>query len=272
MKADPSNNPSRFSRNKELLKQLTVRNISESIRGSVLGVLWLIFNPLLNMLLYVTVFGILFGGKFGNIENENSINYAIGVYIGLTMVNLINDTLSRSTHNLSVHSNLIRKVVFPVQLLPISQVLGSSFKYLVNAVLWLAVGLFYGSVLRWEILYLPLIILPMVVMSMGLAFLIGAVSVYFRDTQQLTSVLTQLVFWSSGVFFSAHKVMQAPEVWSVLKWNPVLLAIENIRALALWGHAPSWNQVAFLYAAGLFSLGIGLFVFSRLRSGFADFL
>lgn len=259
-------------RNYELLKQLTVRNIAESIRGSVLGLPWLVINPLLSLTLYVVVFGVLYGGKFGNIENENSINYALGVYIGLSMVNLVNDTLVRSTHNLPGHSNFIRKVVFPVALLPISQVLGSTFKYFMNALLWLLVGVFFGSVLRWEILLLPIIILPMVCLAMGLAFLLGAISVYFKDTQQLTTILTQLVFWSSGVFFSAQKVMQVPKVWTYLKWNPVLLAIENIRTLALWGGTPNWNQVAFLYLVALFVLILGLFVFSRLKEGFSDFL
>ena len=264
--------PGSWARNRELLHQLTVREISMSVKGSSLGVLWLVFNPLLSMSLYVVVFGLLFGGSFGRVENESSFNYAVGIYIGLSVVNLINETISKSTNNLFSHSMLIKKVVFPIVLLPVVQVAGTSFKLLVNTALWLVMGIFLGSVLRWEILYLPLVFIPLLAMALGLAALFSSLSVYFRDIQQLTTVMTQIVFWSSGVFYSIQKVMQVPQVWAVLKWNPVLLAIENIRDIVLWGLAPSLPQIAYLYAVGFIIMGIGFLFFSRLRSGFSDFL
>lgn len=263
---------SRWDNASELLRQLTVREISESIKGSALGILWLVFNPLLSMCLYLIVFGLLFGGSFGQVENESSISYAIGIYIGLSMVNLVNETVTKSTNNLHRHSNLIRKVVFPLELLPVVQVLGTAFKLLVNAGLWLLMGLAFGSVLRWDVLYLPVIFLPMLVMALGLSALISALSVYFRDIQQLTNVMTQIVFWSSGVFYSSAKVMAFPQIWAFLKWNPVLLATENIRAVVLWGRAPDFAQIAYLYGIGALCLLAGFALFTRLKSGFSDFL
>jgi lipopolysaccharide transport system permease protein len=272
MSSPHANTASRWTHASELLRQLTVREVSESIKGSALGVLWLVFNPLLSMALYLVVFGMLFGGSFGQVENESSISYAIGIYIGLSMVNLINETVAKATNNLHRHGNLIKKVVFPLELLPVVQVLGTAFKVGVNACLWLIMGLFFGTVLHWDIFYLPLIFLPMLGIALGISAGISALSVYFRDIQQLTNVLSQIVFWSSGVFYSSHKVMAVPQIWAVLKWNPVLLATENIRAIVLWGIPPNLTQIAYLYLVATFCLAIGFILFVRLKSGFSDFL
>lgn len=256
----------------DLFKQLATREVSESVKGSSLGALWLVFNPVLSMSLYVLVFGIFFGGSFGRVEHESSLSYAIGIYIGLSLVNLINETISKATNNLHRHANLIRKVVFPLVILPFVQVYGTAFSLGINMVLWLGMSAFYGTVFHWQIAYLPLILLPMLGIALGLSTLISALSVYFRDIQQLTNVVTQIVFWSSGVFFSSERVMEIPQIWAFLKWNPVLLAIENIREIVLWGMSPNLSQIAYLYAVAAFFLFLGFFVFSRLRSGFSDFL
>ena len=263
---------SRWTHTSELLRQLTVREIAESIKGSALGILWLVFNPLLSMCLYLLVFGVLFGGSFGETDSETPISYAIGIYIGLSMVNLINETIGKSTANLMRHRNLIKKVAFPLELLPVVQVLATVFKLLVNTGLWLLMGIFFGTVLNWEILYLPVIILPMLAMAMGVAALFSALSVYFRDIQQLTNVLSQIVFWSSGVFYSSAKVMEFPQMWAFLKWNPVLLATESIRDIVLWGKSPDLGQIAYIYGFSALLLVAGFAIFSRLKSGFSDFL
>jgi lipopolysaccharide transport system permease protein len=256
----------------ELLRQLTIREIAESVKGSALGVLWLLFNPLLSMALYVIVFGVLFGGRFGKVPDESSIAYAVGVYIGLTVVSLVNDTIGKATTNLQRQANLIRKVVFPLELLPVVQTADAAFRFGVNALLWLAMGAAFGTVLSPGVLLLPVILLPLVALALGLAALFSAVSVYLRDIQQVTHVLTQIVFWSSGVFYSSAKVMEVPQLWAFLKWNPVLLAVENIRAVTLWGLPPDYFQIGYLYAVGALVLAAGLLVFTRLKGGFADYL
>jgi lipopolysaccharide transport system permease protein len=255
----------------ELLRQLVIREIAESVKGSALGLVWLVLSPLLNMGLYVVVFGVLFGGRFGRIDNESPLGFAIGVYIGLTMVNLVNETIGKSTGNIQRNSNLVRKVVFPLELLPAVQVCGTLFKLLVNTALWLVMAAFLGTALSVQSLWLPLIVLPLVAMTLGIAWAVAALSVYFRDIQQLTSLFTQIVFWSSGVFYSSVKVMAVPQVWAFLKFNPVFLAIENIREIVLWGGTPNSTHLVYLWAVGISTLLAGGFLFRRLRPGFADF-
>lgn len=256
----------------ELTRQLLVREIAETFKGSSLGLVWLLLNPLLMMALYVVVFGVLFGGRFGHVENESSLAYATGVYIGLTLVGLINETIGKSIFTVQKSANLVKKVVFPLFLLPVVQVLGSTFKFLINACLWLAMAGFVGGALSLYSLYLPLVLLPAFGIALGLGFLISALSVYFRDLQQITGLLTQIIFWSSGVFYSAVKVMEHPQVWAVLRWNPVFLATENIRDVILWSRPPDFAQLGWMYLSSALVLAFGALVFARLRSGFAELI
>jgi lipopolysaccharide transport system permease protein len=264
--------PFQWEQTRELLRQLTVREIAETVKGSALGILWLVLNPLLMMALYVIVFGVLFGGSFDRVENESPLAFAAGVYIGLSTVALINETLSRSTATITRNANLVKKVVFPLGVLPAVQVLGSGFRFGVNAILWLTFSALVGETVGIYVLLLPVILFPLFALAFGLALLISALSVYFRDIQQVTSVFTQVIFWSSGVFFSSVRVMEHPPLWAILKWNPFFLIIENTRAVTLWGLLPSLGQLIYLYALSALCLALGAFVFSRLKAGFADFL
>lgn len=256
----------------ELYRQLLLREIVESVRGSLMGFLWLVVNPLLNMGLYVVVFGILFRGNFGRGEDESSITYGIGVYVGLTIVNLINDTIGKSTYYLHQNSNLIKRVAFPLNLLPVVQTSAVAFTLGVNCCLWLVFAFLTGTAWFHGMVLLPLILLPVLLIALGLSALISAMSVYLRDIQQLVSFITQIVFWSSGVFFSVGNVLEHPLLWTILKWNPVLLAIENIRNVVLWQQLPYWNQLLYLYLVAGACLFVGFFSFNRLKGGFSDFL
>lgn len=259
-----------FKRSLELLRQLWLREIEETVKGSALGWIWLVLNPLLMMALYVVVFGVLFGGSFGHVENESPLAFAVGVYIGLSVVGLVNETIGRSTATIQRSTNLVKKVVFPLVLLPTVQVLGSAFKFAVNSLLWLTMAAFVGTVLTWQVLWLPVLLVPVVLIALGLGLMVSALSVYFRDIQQVTSVFTQIIFWSSGVFYSAIKVMEHPQIWAFLKWNPFFLVIENTRAVVLWGLSPNLTQIFITYCFALVFFAAGLFVFQRLKHGFAE--
>lgn len=253
-------------------KQLVLREVMESIRGSSLGVLWLVLNPLLMMMLYVIVFGVLFGGSFGRVDNESSLSFAIGVFIGLTVVGFMNDSIGKAPMLLLRNRNLVKKVVFPVALLPLVQLAGSSFSLLVNTGLFVLMALFYGGGASLYALLLPLMIMPLLLLAVGCVYLFSAVAVFFRDLQQITPVLTQIIFWTGGVFFGAARVMEYPPLWAVLKWNPVLRSNENIRSVILWNVAPDWSGWLFSFAIALAFTGFAIFLYQRLSERFSDFL
>ncbi|MEX0322236.1 MAG: ABC transporter permease [Puniceicoccaceae bacterium] len=255
-----------------LLWQLCIREITEATKGSALGLLWIVLGPLLSMGLYVVVFGVLFEGSFDKGPMETSIHYALGVYIGLTSVNVMNDTLGRSPVLIPSKVNFVKRVIFPLPLLPIVQVAGSSFKWLVNIGLWLLFSFLLQSLTVNSLLWLPLILLPMLLYALGIAWLVSSVSVYFRDVAHLVPVLTQIIFWSSGVFYSTQRVMEYPAIWNILRWNPFLLSIENTRQVVLWNEPANMDQLAFLWISGLAVSVLGYIVFHRLKNGFSEML
>ncbi len=255
-----------------LLWQLFIREITEATKGSALGFIWIVLGPLLSMGLYVVVFGVLFEGSFDKGPMETSIHYALGVYIGLTGVNLMNDTLARSPVLISTKVNFVKRIIFPLPLLPVVQVGGTAFKWLVNIGLWLLFSLLLKTLTLDSLIWLPLILLPMLLMAFGIAWILSAVSVYFRDVAHLVPVLTQIIFWSSGVFYSTQRVMEYPPIWNFLRWNPVLLGIENTRQVVLWKEPASIDQLLFLWASGLAVALFGYLVFHRLKNGFSEML
>lgn len=253
-------------------RQLVVREVMESIRGSSLGAAWLVLNPLLMMLLYVIVFGVLFGGSFGQVENETSIAFAIGVFIGLTGVGFINESIGKAPMLLLRNRNLVKKVVFPVSLLPAVQLAGSSLALLVNTVLFLVMALVYGGGPSIYMLWLPVMLLPLLLLAVACVYLLSAIAVFFRDLQQITPVLAQIIFWTGGVFFGAAKVMEYPALWAFLQWNPVLRINENLRAVLLWQSHPDWAGWSFSMIFVILFTVFGVFAYRRLSERFADFL
>ncbi|MCD8481406.1 MAG: ABC transporter permease [Verrucomicrobia bacterium] len=251
-------------------RQLVVREVMESIRGSSLGAAWLVLNPLLMMLLYVIVFGVLFGGSFGQVENETSIAFAIGVFIGLTGVGFINESIGKAPMLLLRNRNLVKKVVFPVSLLPAVQLAGSSLALLVNTVLFLVMALVYGGGPSIYMLWLPVMLLPLLLLAVACVYLLSAIAVFFRDLQQITPVLAQIIFWTGGVFFGAAKVMEYPALWAFLQWNPVLRINENLRAVLLWQSHPDWAGWSFSMIFVILFTVFGVFAYRRLSERFAD--
>jgi lipopolysaccharide transport system permease protein len=255
-----------------LFWQLCIREVTETTKGSVLGFLWLALGPLLSMALYVVVFGILFGGSFDQGPEETSLQYALGVYIGLSIVNLLNDTIGRAPALIPSKTNFVKRIIFPLPLLPIVQVSGSAFKWCVNAILWIIFASLLQTITWQAFAWLPVIALPLMLMSLGLGWIISSLSVYFRDIQHITPVISQIIFWSSGVFFSSIRVMEYPPIWNFLKWNPVLLAIENSRHVILWQQPVNLNELAYLWGIGLTIACIGFFLFRGLKDGFAELI
>jgi len=273
MTDEPPNSPApghhRRPNQTALIGKLVAREISETTKGSGLGFAWLLLGPLLSMTLYVIVFGVLFGGRFTDSAGETSLQFALGVYVGLTFVNLINESVGKAPFLIIGKINFVKRIVFPLQFLPLVQVTGTTFKMLVNILLWIGFALAIDTA-TGSLFLLPVLLLPVILLALGLTWGISALGVYFRDIQQLVPVLTQIVFWSSGVFYGANRVMEVPAIWSVLKWNPVFLAVENARNLIIWNTAMNWGAVLYLYGTGIGVAVLGFTLFMRTKSGFSE--
>jgi lipopolysaccharide transport system permease protein len=252
---------------RELLWQFTLRNVELRHKGSHLGLIWSFLNPLLLLSLYVMVFGYIFNGKFGVIPGETRADYALGIFLGLTLFHFLSEVLGLAPSLIVGNPNFVKKVVFPLEILPAAAVGAAFFHLLISLALALICLALFGIALTPALLWLPVIILPLIPLALGVAWLFSALGVFFRDIGQLVQFLAMALMWCSGVFYSAQKY---PAAWVYLRYNPLLLAIDLMRDAALWGRPLHYPHLAYLYACGLAFCYLGHLVFRKMKPAFAD--
>ncbi len=255
---------------RELLWQFTLRNVELRHKGSHLGLIWSFLSPLLMLGLYVLVFGYIFGGSFGVLPSETRVDYALGVFLGLTLFHLLAETLGVSPTLIVGNPNFVKKVVFPLEILPAANVGAAMFHMGISLALALISLLIFGHGVGWGILWLPIIILPLILLCLGIAWFFSALGVFFRDVGQIMQFITMALMFSSAVFYSAQKIPPAAWVW--MRFNPILLAIELARDAALWQRPLNLTHLAYLYALSLGACYLGHLAFRRMKPAFADVL
>jgi len=217
--------------------------------------------------LYVLVFGYIFGGSFHVGQKDSPVDYGLGIFLGLAIYNFISDLLANSAMLIAENPNFVKKVVFPLDVLPAANVLAAVINLGITLCL-VFLGVFvFGRWPGFGCLWLPVILLPLFFMGLGIAWLLSALGVFLRDIRQLMPAVATGLMFASAVFYSSDKVPAA--AWLFLRFNPLIHAIMNARAVALWGQ-PLDLAGGYLYAFGLVTMGIGYWTFNKLRPSFAD--
>jgi lipopolysaccharide transport system permease protein len=254
---------------RELLWQFTLRNVELRHKGSHLGLIWSFLNPLLMLGLYVLVFGYIMGGRFGVLPQETQVDYALGIFIGLTLLHVVSETLGLAPSLIVGNPNFVKKVVFPLEILPAAMVGAALIHLLISLALTLISLLIAGVGLTFTAFWVPVILLPVVLLSLGIGWFFSALGVFFRDLGQIVQFVSMVLLWCSGVFFTAQKY---PAAWIYLRYNPLLLAIEMTRDALLWHRPVNLHHLAYIYAVGLAACYLGYAAFRRMRPAFADVL
>ena len=257
-------------RHRVLLWQFTQRNVEIRHKGSHLGLIWSFLNPLLMLGLYVFVFGYVFGGKFGARTGETRVDYALGIFIGLSLFHFIGEVLGVAPTVIVGNPNFVKKVVFPLKILPVASV-GASFVHCLISVLLTLLGIaLLGPGPSVGMLWMPVILVPVILLSLGMGWFCAALGVFFRDINQLTAFLSMALMFASAVFYPAQRI--PPAAWSILRFNPLIHAIELSRAAVLWHDELNYHHLGYLYAiSAVIAIG-GYWVFHKLRPAFADVL
>ena len=257
----------------ELIWKLTQRNIVAEVKGSILGVFWTVLNPLLMLAVYAVVFGLIFGARFEQSPNPSAADYVLGLFLGLALYRLVADVLLLAPRLIVNQSNYVKKVVFPLEVLPVSLLCVGIYRFLITLLLLCAGVVFFGRGFDWSVLLFPLCVCPIVLLTLGIAYFVSSLGVFFRDLAQVTGVLSVVLLYASGVFYPAAKVqLLAPEIWMWLKWNPILLSIEASRRVLLWGQLPSGVELLYVWLVSVFVCLMGYRAFAKLRPAFADVL
>jgi len=256
---------------RRLLWQFTLRNVEIRHRGSALGLAWAVLNPLLILALYVFVFGFIFEGRFNAIPDETNWDYGLGVFVGLTLFHVVAEAIAVAPTIIVTNPNFVKKVVFPLEVLPAAAV-GASVVHMAISLVLILIGVFIsGGHVTPAILALPFIILPIIAIALGLTWVFAALGVFFRDIGQLVGAMTAGLLFASAIFYPVSKILiHAPVAWHILKFNPLIHAAAMARDVILWGRPASISHLIWLNIAGLVCAWLGLACFLRLKRAFAD--
>jgi len=259
-----------FVQHRGLVWQMTKREVVGRYRGSVLGILWSLVNPLLMLAVYTFVFGFVFKAKWGTGGEGGHAQFAVVLFAGLIVFNLFSECITRGPGLIVSQPNLVKKVVFPLELIPVVQLGSALFHALVSlAVLLVAFLVVYGMPPASALL-LPLVVLPLCCLCLGLTWFLAALGVYLRDIGQAIGILTSALMFLSPLFFPLSALPEAAQQLVML--NPLSVPIEETRRVLLWGGAPHWLPLLVYSAFALVSMHVGYWWFQRTRNGFADVL
>ena len=239
-------------------------------KGSFLGILWTVIQPILMMIIYTVVFGLIFKGGYKGIEDQSTLDYALGIFLSLSIYHLIAEIVGMSPSTILSQPNLVKKVVFPLEILPVTNLAVALHQFGISLILTLIGVLTIGQGLSLQALLFLVALAPLIPLALGIAFLFSALGVFLRDLQQVAGPFSLVLMYASAVFYSAQMV-PAP-IWVFLKYNPLLHIIEQARATLLWHQPMDWFWLAYSFAFGFAVLGFGLFSFKKLKPAFADVL
>jgi len=253
--------------NRSLLWTLVLREIQFRYKGSILGLMWALITPLVMLVVYTFVFSVVFKMRWGTSDGSRA-EFALLLYIGLMLFTIFSDCLSRAPALIISNSNYIKKVVFPIEILPLVTIGSSLFHFMVSFVIFLVAAIFFGGTIGLTILLVPFLLIPFLLFICGIGWLLAALGVYFRDLQQITGSVVQVLMFMTPIFYPASALPDQFQV--ILMANPLSLPIEILRDLLYWHRLPNIVAWFVLFAQSILVMYIGFFFFQKVRKGFAD--
>jgi len=247
---------------------MTKREVIGRYKGSVMGLMWSFFNPILMLIVYTFVFSVIFKARWPGVTNN--LEFAGILFSGLIVYSLFSECVSRAPSLILSNVNYVKKVVFPLEILPWVALASSLFHACISILVLLAFMLTLEGGMHWTVILFPLIMLPLLLLTMGISWALASLGTYIRDIGQAIGIIVMAVMFLSPIFYPASAFPQSYRVFFYL--NPLTFIIEQSRAVLLWGKMPNWEGLAIYFVISLFVAWLGFFWFQKTRRGFADVL
>jgi len=250
----------------DLIISLTKRELAARYKGSMLGILWAILTPVVMIAIFTIIFAGIFKARFGT--SNSQWDYALYLFCGLLPWNAFQESLQLSANTIVSHANLVKRVVFPLETLPVSQSLAG----IANQMFGTAALLIAMLVLRREfhatVLFLPLLVIPQLVATLGAAWLLASLGVFVRDIVQGIALLLTAWLYLTPIIYPESLV---PERYRhLVNLNPFTALVRNYRRIVLEGSLPDWKGLAYFGVFAIVSFLFGYWWFARTRKNFSD--
>src|SRR6266566_6923365 len=254
--------PRRF----DLIVSLTKRELAARYRGSVLGILWVILTPVVMIAIFTIIFAGLFKARFG--ASNSQWDYALYLFCGLLPWNAFQESLQLSSSTIVAHANLVKRVVFPLETLPVSLSLAAVVNQLFGTMVLIIAVILLRREMHVTIIYLPLILIPQLVATFGAAWLVASLGVFIRDIVQGITLVLMAWMYLTPIIYPESLV---PERYlGIVNLNPFTPLVRNYRRIILDGSLPDWRGLAYFVAFAIVSFLLGYWWFARTRKNFAD--
>ncbi len=258
-----------LAKHRELIWQMAKREVIGRYKGSIMGLTWSFFNPLLMLAIYTVLFNTIFQARW-NTGSDSKTEFALALFIGMIVHGIFAEVLTRGPGIIVANVSYVKKVVFPLEILSWVMMGASVFHASISLSVWVVFYLIVNHNLQWTIIFLPIILTPLILFAMGLSWFLSSLGVFIRDTTQVTAVISTIVLFLSPVFYP---VTRLPEPYQTLIFlNPLTFIIEEARDVLMWGNLPNVPGLLIYYVVSLLVAWLGFIWFQKTRKGFADVL
>lgn len=268
-RADPRQLLRGLIRHRELLWQLTRREIAGRYRGSYLGVAWALLTPLASLGVYTFVFSFVFEARWQASAHDSGLaGFALILFTGIVTYNVFSETTVNAPYIVTRNANYVTKVVFPLEILPVTLVGAAVVHSFIGLVIIGAARYLLYDSLPASVLYLPLVYLPLIALAVGVAWTLAALGVFLRDVGHMAGVAVHLLFFVTPILYPVTALPAAAQ--PLMRLNPLATAIEDFRRILLWNQPPDWGWYAVNLVVSVGVMLTGYACFTSLRRAFAD--
>ena len=258
---------SSLAKHLSLVLELAKRDVQGRYRGASFGLLWSLISPFLMLMIYSFAFGSVMRGRWPQIEAGHT-NFSIILFAGLIVHGFFAECFNKSVTLITSNPNFVKRVIFPLDVLPWPMVLSALFHVAMNLTVFMVLRFFLDGVVTWTTIFFPFVLLPLVVLVLGVSWFMAAAGVYFRDLSQVTAPISMALLFLSSAMMPIDTV---PESYrAVFRFNPLSFIIDQSRDVLLWGRMPDWRGLAGYLLLSCFVFYLGYAWFRVTRKGFAD--
>lgn len=257
-------------RNRQLILRMTKREVLGRYKGSVMGLAWSFCNPVFMLVVYTFVFSVVFKARWGFGGEESKSQFALILFVGMIVHGLFAELLNRAPGLILSNVNFVKRVVFPLEILPVISLGTALFHAMISLGVLLLAFVIFNGYLHWTVVFIPIVLLPLVILSLGFTWILASLGVFLRDVSQITGLITTVMMFLAPVFYPVAALPERIRPW--LMANPLTFIIEQARDVVIWGRTPDWLGLGIFVLVATAVAWLGYAWFQKTRKGFSDVL
>ncbi|MEW5910803.1 MAG: ABC transporter permease, partial [Thermodesulfobacteriota bacterium] len=247
--------------------QMARRDLSSRYRGSVLGLFWSIITPVFMLMIYTFVFSEVFKVRWGGLDHGPG-EFALRLFSGLIIFNFFSENINRSPNLILENPSLVKKVIFPVEILPITTTLSALFGSLTSSGVLIIGLLISGKIPGWSLICLPLIWIPLIILTWGFNWFLSGLGVYLRDIRHVVATFTTILLFLSPVFYPVSALPKT--LRPLIYLNPLSFFIEQNRNIFMENKPPELFPLVLASGGACLAAMVGYRLFEKMKKGFSD--